>query len=257
MRGFGLYRDTYLTRRTPILVYTPGHVGSTALFWSLDQRDAFVLRVFKMNADRARIDRQSRPYLWAYDHIVHRIMRTHRPARIITVVRDPLSAMVSEYITQLKWIAGVPRGGAVLPLDQLLSMFNKEYFEQGRHLKRLSWFEREFKNSLGIDVYSRHFPTEQGYMRFQSGIYDILIVQIELNDETKDRVIGDFVEIPDLKIMHGNIGDEKIYGDNYKAFKKQLRVAPERLDEIYTSDYARHFYSRDAINAARARWGGT
>jgi hypothetical protein len=249
-RGFRMYWNMYVRRRTPTIVLSPGHVGSTSLYKSLLARGEFVLHVPTLTTPGARNEPGS--YTWAYQHV----KQPGRPARIVSIARDPVAAMVSEFFSKVRWMSDVKRGAVTLPVETLLDMFNQDYFEQKRHLKRLRWFEEQMNPSLGIDIYAIPFDPAVGYVRFQSGVYDIVVLRTEIANEVKGQVVGALVGIPDLQVLHINRSDQKGFADNYAAFKERLRVPAEHLDEIYGSRFANKFYSTEEIAAARKRWGG-
>ncbi|MCA9914326.1 MAG: hypothetical protein KC496_13315, partial [Anaerolineae bacterium] len=139
-------------------------------------------------------------------------------------------------------------------LTELMDLFNTAYFAQARHYYRLNWFEAEFEQTLGIDVYSYTFDTHQGYSRFSSAPYEILILQLEMANDLRERVVGEFVGVPGLQILHTNTSEAKSFADVYKQFKQELMVTPENLDTVYGSRYATHFYSADFIAQQRKRY---
>ncbi len=232
----------------PIAIYSAGRVGSTALAESLEAVDLFVFKPEMIANEEQR--KQYGNAAWFYDHV----LQPRRPAHIITLVRDPMAQMITEFFSKLNWITGERKVWETRTLPELIDLFNTAYFAQARHYYRLNWFEAEFEQTLGIDAYSYPFDTEQGYTRFSSDPYDVLILQLEMDNDLRERVVGEFVSVPELKILRTNTSEAKSFAAVYKQFKQELIVTPANLETVYGSRYATHFYSTAFIAKQRERW---
>jgi len=250
-RGLQVYVDLYLKRRTPTIIYTPGRVGSMALYHALDACGVFVLQAHVLNPDSPRVDNQPGTAAFAYRHII----RPRRPANIITLVRDPVALMISDFFPKLRWLSAVEKPHEQLSLEELCDLFNTRYFDEGRHLEKLEWFDREFEALLGIDVYAYPQPGEKGVVQFQQDPYAVLILKTELDDSEKERAVSNFLSLKTFKMMRTNVGEQKSYGKVYKRFKQQIVVNPAHLDTIYASQYAQHFFTQAERDTLRIRWG--
>lgn len=239
----------YVRGELPTAIYSAGRVGSTALLASLEAAGVFAFKPEMIAEEGQR--KQYGNAAWFYDHV----LQQHRPARIITIVRDPMAQMVTEFFSKLRWITGEEGVWKRRSTAELIDLFNGAYFEQGRHHTRLNWFEAEFQQTLHIDAYAHPFDTEQGYARFTAAPYDILLVQLEISNEAREQIIGDFLGVPGLRIVRVNESEAKSYAEAYAAFKRQLVVTPQNLDTVYTSRYATHFYSAAFIAQRRDHWG--
>jgi len=239
----------YVRGDMPVAIYSAGRVGSTALLASLEAEDVFVFKPEMIAKPEQR--NQYKNAAWFYEHV----LQPRRPARIITIVRDPLAQMVTEFFTKLRWMTGERRSWKTKSTEELIELFNTSYFTEGRHLPRLNWFEDEFQQTTAVDAYAHPFDTERGYVQFHSEPYDILIAQLEMSNDERERIIGEFLGLPDLQIVRSNESEAKVYAEYYATFKEQLVVTPENLDTVYNSQYATHFYSADFIAQRRERWG--
>lgn len=247
-RAAGLYADLYLRRRRPVLIFSTGRVGSMALYYALAARGAFVIQTHTF--DPARVGGVSRSEKWAYNHII----RPGRPASLICLARDPMALLVSDFFGKLRWVAGRPDAAEHLDTDELCALFNTAYFEQGRHSARLNWFENEMQPALGIDIYAHPSPAADGWARFRQGVYEVLLLTTELDDSSKGRVVGDFAGLQDFSIPRANVGEQKSHGRVYRLFKQQLAVTPENIETVYSTRYARHFYTPETLQTLRERW---
>ena len=247
-RAVEIYGRYYLLGHTPVLVYCTGRVGSIALFNALYKRGVFAFKVEDLNPNADR--RQRGTTHWVYSHVA----KPRRPAKVIFIVRNPVALMVSDFLPKLPYMTDAPDPYETLTPAQMRHIFNTKYFQEGRHLEKLRWFQQQAEPYLGVDVYAQSFPQQQGYLRFRQAGYDALVIRTELDNPTKARVVGDFVGLDDLRIERMNVGEKKDYGDAYGPFKRALTIKPEHLETIFASQYARHFYGRAKMVEMNERW---
>lgn len=252
-RGLDVYTRLYLRHQIPVLIYTTGRVGSMALHYSLEQTDVFAFQVHTFNPVKLIENQQPGTAVWAYRHII----KPRRAAQIITIVRDPLAVMVSDFFPKLRWITGHQDAYKRYSVDQLCDIFNERYFGEGRHLEKLNWFENEMQASLNISVYDHPFDPEIGWSRFEQSPYQILVLKTELDDSVKSDIVADFLGLARFTVTRRNVGETKEYGEVYRDFKKHLRVLPQHLDSVYQSRLARHFYTPAEIDTFCKQWGKT
>ena len=118
----------------------------------------------------------------------------------------------------------------------------------------LTWFDKELKARLGVDVFAHPFPHELGHARFGHGDVDLLVLRTESDDALKERVVGEFTGLPHLRLTNTNVSADKAYAVHYRDFKERVRLPGEVLDALLDSRYARHFYTPDERAAFRRRW---
>ena len=251
-RGLEVYINFYLRRRSPTIVYAMGRVGSWALFRSLYAHGEFALHDHVLHPVNLKLKEGVRPGTskWAYKEII----RKHKKAQIISLVRNPVECMVSAFAPQVKGRFDTDNGWEHLSTEELSDQFRTGYFEQQRHLQKLNWFDSEFKAALGIDVYKYPFPKDTGYVRIQKGPHDVLIIRTELDDALKAQVVSDFLGLTNLKIIRTRVGEQQPYGEIYKVFKQRVTVPERYLDTIINSRYAQHFFPQDTLDAMRERF---
>lgn len=251
-RGLQIYFNFYLRRRTPTLVYAMGRVGSVALFRSLYGHGEFALHAHILNPTNLKQKKGKRPGTskWAYKQIV----RNQRKVKIISLVRNPVECMMSAFAPEVRASADPITGYQHLSTRELSDQFRAGYFDRQRHLLKLNWFDDEFKAALGIDAYNYPFPKEAGYVRFQEGPCDVLIMRSELDDEMKSRVVSEFVGTTDLKIIRTRTGEKQPYGEIYKVFKERVAVPETYMDTIVNSRFAQHFFTPAMLSAMKERF---
>lgn len=247
--GLRNYWLLYARQQPPTAIYTAGRVGSTALYESLQKAGVLVFKPERMADPDLRA--QHGNVVWFYNHVV----APQRPAKIIGVVRDPMAQMMTEYFNKLHWVIGEQKAWENYSIPQLVDFFNTLYFEQQRHLDKLQWFDIEFGGVLGVDVYAHPKP-ENGYVQFQQAPYDVLILQLEMDNDTRSQVIGDFLGLKNFQIQRSNTSEAKPYGEVYDQFKREVVVTPQNLETVYGSKFMQHFYDPATIEKMQARWSG-
>jgi hypothetical protein len=247
-RAWYNYWNLYAKRSTPIAIFCTGRVGSMAMFYTLENYGLFTFKIEHL----ARAERRSHfgNSDWFYKHVV----QTGRSAKIISIARDPLALMISDFFNKLHWISGKDNFWEIYSIEELEQLFNQKYFEQGRHYDSLNWWDKEFKVALGINIYEHPSPRDAGWVRFEQAPYDVLLLRTELDDAKKSAVLGDFVNYPDLQLQRLNVGDEKIFGPVYQQFKAEVKVSQKNLDYVYQSAYAQHFFTEQEITSIRNKW---
>lgn len=272
---------------TPILVYQMGKVGSSSvrnsLFRSRDPKTAFVFMSHEYQPVRnRRIDtfdldprhregvefeiRQDRRVYdtfplhrrigWRYrekfyvEQIYRNVILRGRPAKIITLVRDPVAANLSMFFQIFDLIYGVPYRDDLFTVDELAEGFLARY----PHYRPVTWFDVEFRTTTGIDVYRHEFARESGHAVITQRHLDVLLLKCETADEVKAEAIRRFVGLDDFALVRSNTAARKAYARQYQEVRSRLVVPDALLDDLYESRYARHFYTDGERAAFRARW---
>ena len=249
-RAAGAYYGLYIKKALPVIIYTSGRVGSMALFRSLDARGVLVFHVHCLNPVKLKTKNYPGSWSWAYRHIV----AGGKPARIISVVRDPVDLMISDFFPKLKRMVQRQRAYETCSVEELCTLFTTQYFEEKRHNRILGWFETEMRTALGLDVYAHDFSAQDGYGTFRQEPWNVLIIKTELDDKRKAALVGDFLGLKDFILFRSNTSATKEYAQAYAQFRHELVIPPALLDIIYSSPYARHFYTPREIETKYRYW---
>lgn len=242
-----------LGRPIPIIVYQMGKVGSSSVQESL-HRCGYkpVYHLHRMNPahiQRIRAEyaqkNQPPPDDSLGEKLYAEIIQSRRPAHFITLVREPIGRNISAYFQNLTRFSA-----SSVSIDAQIDAFLRDY----PHDVPLTWFDDEVKPVLGIDVYSEIFPLEKGWIRFQNGPFELLLLRIELEDALKEKVIRDFIQRPDFKLINANAAESKEYADRYREFTHTIRLPESYIEKMCSAKYTRHFYSADEIEKIRAKW---
>lgn len=242
-----------------VLVYQMGKVGSSsvqAALKALEGLNSFqVHRLEKGFLDAAVADCQKK------GQPIHRrleqslllreqIIKPRRPAKVISLVREPIGRNISAYFENLDRLWDIKNAHESLTMDQLQAGF----FEKFSQSSALTWFDDEFNNVLGIDIYQKPFPHAERFVRIDSPPYEALIMRVDLDDERKVKCIEELLGIKNLPWASTNSSDDTVYGDVYREFKKAVRLPREYIDTMLDSKFSRHFFSPAEIAGFREKW---
>lgn len=183
---------------------------------------------------------------WINQHIIQK----QRPVKFISLVREPVGRNVSAFFQNLEAITGLDKEAVLCNADKLQAYFLNSY----KHSVPLDWFDVEVQETLGIEVYAQPFPKEKGYIEFQNGPFELLVLRAELPDGEKAEAIQRFLGLRRFEIGRENVSARKWYADLYDHFKQHLALPQEHLDAMCTAKYTRHFYTASEIEAMRVRW---
>ncbi|MBA2556957.1 MAG: hypothetical protein H0V12_06375 [Chloroflexi bacterium] len=239
------------------VVLTMGRVASTAVYRTINRRiGGRVYHVHSIDpkglAAQARAGPSTPRHVCEGLQAARALLDCRGHVRIVTLVRDPVARNLSAAFARVR------RGRDP---DQL-SMFIDDRAATGAFWQNFddqepfAWFDAEFRDVLGIDVYQRTFP-KGGHTRIVEGRYDILIMRQELADEVKSGQLARFFNIPAMPIELSNrksrAGGE--LHSHYERFKATAALTPGYLEQVARSQYMRHFYPVDVeeyVNRWRA-----
>lgn len=274
-----LHRESRRYKEPPLLIYQMGKVGSKTIRSSLREvnLDRPVFHVHFLTPDRVeRTEKERQKYLgtekmgllrhvWQYQYLRKRMesgFDGEKKWKIITLTREPVGRNIATFFENLRvelsgdrYIIQSDYYGfegifTIGDMDKLVQLF----FERLYHDRPLVYFDEELKTVFGIDVFASEFPVTKGYKIYQGEQADALLIRLEsLNDCARDA-FEEFLHIKDFTLINENIGSEKVYAPLYKEMKDAIILPEAYLDRMYTSKYARHFYSEEEIARFRAKW---
>nr|WP_272503382.1 putative capsular polysaccharide synthesis family protein [Salinibacter ruber] len=236
-----------------------GKVGSSSITESLVNYGVWpVHQVHRLNPDHiaeVRSERERRGFR-ERDNVDGRGLKLHRqlieperPAKFISLVRDPVSRNVSAFFENFVG-RNVDEWDVPNSLQGLVDAFLREY----SHSVPLQWFEREPATTLGIKVYERSFLPKRGYATFQNGPFELLVLRAELPDAEKGDVIQSFLGMWAFQVQRANTSGSKEYAEKYRVFKREVELPGAYLRKMLDSRYARHFYSTEERKQVYERW---
>lgn len=253
MRGMG---------SVPVVVYQMAKVGSTSIVDALLRSRLPVFQVHRMSPSHMERVRAARVSLGWRVHppnfsdrlgseLYRRVIQSRRPARIITLVRDPIARNLSSYFEHLDDIWQTERAHERISLDELCKGFLARY----THHEPLTWFDDELFPVTGVNVFGTAFP-ESGQIVIRGEHYDVLVLRSDLADHRKTVAVSSFLGLDIGPVASANRTESKAKGKIYKMFRSRLRLPRSYVEELLESGYARHFFSDAERTAMRFRYGG-
>ena len=227
-----------------------GKVGSSSILLSLRSQDHFVFHCHRLDINVLNATRdipEHKEPLWLYNNVV----KKRKPAKYITLARDPISVNVSSFFQNLDQRTRCQNAHETMTPDELTEIFEEKYSD---FKIPLTWFDQEIAVVLDIDVYEYPFPHEKGYQRINKEHIDLLIIRTEAADSVKENAIAEFLGLDSFTLTSANVGEKKDYGNLYKEFKRTITFPPDAIDMYYSAQYTRHFYTPEEIKGLRERW---
>lgn len=218
-----------------ILVYQPAKVGSSSVMYSLRRHGIQAMRWHSCQS--AYLEKYKADFQVCKEYL-------KEPLKVISLVREPITREISECF-QLYGDERIDHEiiGNTLEEDVLgwldrRSLINYEF----------TWFDKELKEFIGIDVYEHDFDRENGYAIIRNENVELLLLQMEQLD-TNQQIIADFIGISDFKLIKENVGAVKPYHYAYADLKKNIKIPQEIIERYYkNNEKMNHFYSEQQRN---------
>lgn len=248
--------------QSDILVYQMAKVASFGVYKSLKQLGCsvshfhFLTNVPSFCVGHTRGERLLLAVRGGVSSFFYRTLVRLRPRdyKIITLVREPLSRNVSlmfQMFADLLGPALQAGGGASVEVDELellsrmFARLNQNYPAQ--------WLDGELKQVFGIDVLAHPFDKEKGYAIIKQGRVSVLVLRAEDLSANQD-VIGAFAGVEGFSLQSTNRASKKWYANLHRRFNEGYVPEIQLLDRLYDSDYMKHFYADQQIQAFRNKW---
>ena len=250
--------------KTAIIVYQMGKVGSTTVYFSLKNTLLFT-PVFHVHflAPNA-LKEQEKAYQAVgktpnqVRHLRHgNFLRQKLDEsvainwKIITLVRDPIPREISTFFQKKE--QNFPQG---IDTADIIAILEKQLtsFEESTDFA-CTWFEREIKSNFNINVYDFGFDQQKGYQIIREKEREILIIRLEDLNNCFQAALGEFLAINQpINKASENIATKKPYREQYLEVLDQIKIPRTVCELIYSSKYARHFYSKEMLDTFIERW---
>jgi len=242
----------------PILIYQMGKVGSAAIRDSLTKHGIENYQVHylqentvtKLKNRHVEIGMKIPPHLLRSEIILEQKLLDTSGFKIISLLRDPVARNLSAFFQNID--SFFPNGSYKQKTsEELIDTFMKKY----SHNVSINWFESEFKQTLGLDICDFDIDTSAGVYFFEKNGIDILLMKVESKDENKTAALIKFLDYDDdFELLKTNVGEDKSYAEQYKEFKKMIKIPTEYLDKMYNSRLITSFYSENDIEKMKNKW---
>ena len=243
----------------PVLVYQMGKVASSTVADSLVRTGRFpVFQIHSLNPDNIdQMLNERRAKGWCLPQVgdlnsnfFDRFIKPGYSVKIITLVREPISRNISAYFQNLDVIWQTTNAHEKIGLDGLIKGFLDRY----PHSEPLTWFDKEFRIVLGIDIYEYKFDHNLNYLQIKKDPYEILVLKCDMDDAMKENIIEKFLGLKDFSLVPQNISAQKSYSVVYQNFVNEIRLPKSYIDQMLDSKYAQHFFSPEEVYNLRHKW---
>ncbi len=251
----------------PILIYQLARVGSKSIEASLSDSGIASLQLHYITCENDLPPRHE-----ARRKKAELMLKNKDKLNIITMARDPIERNISRFWIGYHHNIGLERieklglqhandtlnrwlkhGGTRIPYFKGKDLLTPGNTELHSAKEPLRWFDKEFKTTLGIDVYK--LPKPHGRVIFHKHD-NIKLMIIRTEDLTRNyrQAIKRFIG-KDLGIGNRNgSGGWTEKPQLYNQFKKMVKIPRAILDQYYDHKYTRHFYTDQEIDNRVKRW---
>lgn len=169
--------------------------------------------------------------------------------KVISIVREPVARQIS-----LLWHYWGRREEAFLREYQSLKDIEGTFYSIPNKEDEFDWYKNEFQKVLNINIYDYPFDRNIGYSIIEKDGISILLLKLEkLN--VLEKVIGDFLEVADFKILNGNMARCREYHYAYQNYLDHVKIPLSFWKYYYHGNqYMDHFYSEDEKRQFYKRW---
>lgn len=269
---FQIYLEDF-SKRPPVIVYTMGKVGSTAieevirraeLPYSVYQAHSLVaerLQKWKKRYEREGHYTSRARHLWMAKALRRRLDEPlEEKWRVITGTREPISHVVSQFfqVVDRRYPEVFDEEGGIQEEKTLERLQSKiEDFDERTNFA-CSWFDRELKPVFGVDLYEEPFNHEAGYTIVERPEVKVLVYRVEDLGRCFAPALQEFFELEaSLEPVTANASRDKDYHEAYERVKQRLSFEEELLSRVYSSRYVQHFYGEEMIERFKRRWSRT
>src|ERR1051325_1100751 len=238
-----------------ILVYTMGKVGSSSVYEAL-KKSLPGTDIYHIHFLSDKWLKEKLPAMDPYYHVniragssVRDYLRLHpgKKILIVTLVREPVMREVSNLFENWR-----PKYEDIstIPVEQLSREINESSFDYV-----LNWFDDEFREYLGFDIYQTSFAKEKGYQVYDYNNMKLLCIKLERLNEVCSPAFEEFMQTK-IQLLRENQSEFKKGSAQYLKMKNTFTMGDSKLSAIYNSKFVRHFYSEEEIKKFMNKWLG-
>lgn len=263
----GLQASLACPPKGAVFVYQMGKVGSMSVVTELERRELGRPVIHShMLADLDRIaDEACKEYpnplgvLYEVNRgkAIRKWMESAPPDvkwDVVTMAREPVGRNVSAFFQSIEVL--LPNIQARLDAHELFAdelhdlfvhMFNSDAPEH--------WFDAQLKPVFGVDVFATPYDFDKGYQIVRSPRANVLAIRMEDLQRSIGFAMHELMGLSGFEARRENTAEQKYYGEIVKMFKR-LPLPESYVDRMYSTPYARHFYTEQEIDTLRRKWLG-
>lgn len=246
------------TNQDPVLVFTMAKVGSLSVFQSL--RTVTDLAVFHIHSlDEVEVQKHIAlckandvyPGSRSPVFLINReVINRQRPYKVVSLFRNPIERNLSAFFEAFEIYMGAPAHLYKGSLEEIEVAFHTKL----NHNYCRGWFENQFINGIGIDVYQTPFDTQKGYCFISEGNKEVLLLKSSLEDNLKEKLVINFCKLESFTLKNVNITSAKKEANLYTDFKKHIKFSRAYLESQLETRYVNHFFTEDEKAALYKKW---
>ena len=113
----------------------------------------------------------------------------------------------------------------------------------------------ELRSVFNIDVFAYRFDHHEGFIIIRDKNVEVLILRLEDLANSFNSAISEFLN-PDkpIQMSQANVGKDKRYSGEYRYVLENITIPKSVCTKIYSSRYAKHFYSESMRNELIQKW---
>lgn len=246
----------------PILIYQPGKVGSSSVYYSLKssiKNPVFHVHNMTEKGLERIIKNLEANNLPIYHHIIiSNILLQKFKAEsinkiyIITLVREPINWILSGIFQNLERLApNLYTKGQHASIEEL-TKFAQDFISRPNEIVQFAdnWFKNELEAFSGIDILSEEYQHQNGYTLAHNKEFSVLLFRLEDLDQSFSEGITSLLgsQSSDISLKKINIGNEKWYASMYQKVKNNLKIDKVVLEQICEARFVQKYYSSEHQN---------
>lgn len=238
--------------KNPIIILTPGKVGSSSIYSTLSRYHENVFHVHNLDINEVKKSRKnvllsargSVPYHnLLSEFLVKELINKAEKIYIIILIRNPIDREISEFFQNLDLYGSQIFHNGVLKKSKLETIFLK-HISEDNHSDMDEWVSREVINHLRINIFDE--KVKNSYKIFREGNNDILVMKSEnLNFYYKEAFNKLLTNNFDYELEKKNVGRNKWYSREYEELRKYL--ASKRYENHKSNKVFKYFYSMEGL----------
>lgn len=217
-------------KKRPIVVLTPGKVGSSSVYYSLKNANLKrkIYHIHNINPETIKksikINKEKRGYVplhLIYSKIAAKALVQTNPY-IISLVREPIAREISSLFQNLDMFHGLTNRSLDINRDTLESILFK--FRDLSFLESYSnWFKTEIEHIFEIDLFSEQKDKKDKFFCKRNRKCQLLFMRMEdLDDAFNEGLKQLSFDKMDVHLKKRNIGQDKFYSKFYHDYKESL-----------------------------------
>lgn len=237
-----------------ILIYTAGKVGSSSIYLSLKPilkgKLLFTHRMLNHNIAKHKKHFKSLNKMPPFQQMgrlaYNQLIKKNKPVKIITAVREPIARTISAYFQDFDMYTK----DEDLTIDQITKSIEKTYPIEDT----LNWWLDEFIPVTNIDIYNQGFDREKKFEVYKQNNIEVLVFRIDLKDSDKEKLISDFLEVDNFKLVRHNETSLKSTSAINKEIKLKGKFSEAYINHLLNHKSTTTFFTEKEIEDIKFKW---